>query len=268
MTGCTRLSDDGLAALQLVPKLTSLTLAFCSNFTSEGLAHISSLSQLEELDCNGLFQVWKHFAAEQDLLPHLKLQRGTLKQFNLSGALIHEMERIVQFSNLTSLNLRGCPFLNEGVSPYLPLKKLTSLRALDLSHMSARTLSNKALLELSIALTNLQQLVLEKQCSLESDGFANISCLQHLELINIMGIRGLNTSEVVAHLRHCTNLKTLMITPKPKLHTLRPNTPPSSDGNNLLTASRIEDESSTKAVDDFKEIKAAFVQDICIVTKK
>lgn len=231
LTGC-ELSEKSLAALQMVSNLTSLTLASCTNVPYEHLHYISSLSRLKELDCNELFRSSSRFDAQRYLLRTLEFQRINLETLKLSGATLHFIDN--RFSNLTSLDLDDCPLLNESPRPYLSLIELTKLQSLNLSKMRAREMSNEELLQLSIHLTHLRRLGLAEQSRLKSNAFANMSCLQQLEWIDIAGIQGLVNDELIAHLRHCTNLKTL----------------------SLSSGSQVE------------SIKRSFVQDVCFIQKE
>ncbi len=240
LTGCL-VSDAGLAALHFVPNLTSLVLAFCEEFTIKGLAHISTLSRLEELDCNNLAGLKEGgmTSTTEHLLSLLVAQQSTLKRLNLCGASMASLRMLQKFTALTTLSLYEVGLSQVGEkNRFLALTALTRLDTLELSNMRAELISNYELLELTSKLTNLRHLGLARNHYLTSDALANMHCLPNLELINIMGTWDMNTRAIIEHLRNCTNLKTLVWT---------------CDSQN--------------PIDDVKEVKAAFSQSVDVITR-
>jgi len=234
------IEDEGLTTLRLVPNITSLTLAFCEEFSIKGLSHISSLTRLEELDCNNLagFRNTRSILANQ-ILQLLVPQRNTLKRLNLCGAFLRSLKDIKKFTALTSLSLYECRLITEELMPFLELTTLTNLDTLELSNMGhPRFISNQELLVLSSTLTNLRHLGVGRSHQLTSDGLANLRYLPKLELINIMSTWGMQSHAIIPHLRHCTQLKTLVWTCD-----------------------------STNPVDDVQEVRASFSQIVDVITR-
>jgi Leucine-rich repeat (LRR) protein len=244
LTGCS-VPDAGLSALRLVPNLTSLVLAFCEEFTMQGLVYVSTLSRLEELDCNNLGELRKTTgqldSVVERFLGVLDAQKSTLKRLNLCGAYMQGLRCLEKFTALTTLSLYDVTLqepIVDDPSPFLALAKLTRLDTLELSNMRRQVISNYELLELSFTLTNLKHLGIARNSSLSSDGLANMHYLNKLEVINIMGAWDMQTHTITAHLRNCTNLKTLVWTC-----------------------------GSANPVGDVKDVKAAFSQPVDVITR-
>eukprot|EP00029_Vermamoeba_vermiformis_P014242 TRINITY_DN9368_c0_g1_i1.p1 TRINITY_DN9368_c0_g1~~TRINITY_DN9368_c0_g1_i1.p1 ORF type:complete len:322 (-),score=26.82 TRINITY_DN9368_c0_g1_i1:15-980(-) len=240
LTGCL-VTDAGLAALHFVPNLTSLVLAFCEEFTINGLSHVSTLSRLEELDCNNLagLKVGGMSPPAELFLSLLVAQQSTLKRLNLCGASMTRFKVLQKFTALNTLSLYdvGLAVVGER-NRFLDLTVLTRLDTLELSNMRADLISNDELLELTSKLTNLRHLGVAHNHNLTGKGLANMHCLHNLELLNIMGAWDMQTHVVIAHLRNCTNLKTLVWTCN-----------------------------SSNPVDDVKDVKAAFTQPVDVITR-
>lgn len=243
LTGCS-VADAGLSALRLVPNLTSLVLAFCEEFTMHGLVHVSTLTRLEELDCNNLAEL--RSLTDQDspaerLLGVLDAQKSTLKRLNLCGAHMRHLGALKKFTALTTLSLYDVLLRadkEDYATPFLDLQELTRLDTLELSNMREVVISGHELLELSSTLTNLKHLGLARNSFLSSDALANMHFLHKLEVINIMGAWDMPTHAIISHLRNCSHLKTLVWTC-----------------------------GSSNPVDDVKDVKSAFVQPVDVITR-
>jgi len=114
LSSCTKMDDEALAFIgkRLWNSLTTLSLAFCTNITSRGVAeNFSKMVYLENLDCRYCDQI-----GGEDSLKTIGKNLTSLKALNLykcSGVTDRGLVHLKSLSNLQYLNISKCSLVTD-----------------------------------------------------------------------------------------------------------------------------------------------------------
>ncbi|GAB4155468.1 MAG: hypothetical protein Tsb009_32270 [Planctomycetaceae bacterium] len=216
LTGCTQLSDKGIATLKNLKKLKHLSLARCSRISDEGLDHLKGLTSLTSLDLT-----YCRFISNAGLAKLKPLTQLTELNLSQCSRISNEgLAHLKAFPNLEKLNLSYCRSWNdEGAKHLTSLQKLTeldltntivgdeglktiasmpSLKTLNLKYCSRYSL--KGIQSLASGKAKLTSLVVSQNRSFKDDSLkavSRITSLEHLDLdstgITDVGLKSLQT---------------------------------------------------------------------------
>lgn len=175
LTGCYKLTGQGLIHLSRAKELKKLVLWMCKGLTDEGLKSLAGFKELQTLGLTGCEVLTGEFLGSlRDLK---RLQVLDLKNCkNLKGqALVH----LVHHKGLVSLDLSGCSELTD--QDLVHLQGFEDLRILDFSQCTK--LTDKGLANLS-KLTDLEQLNFNYCTNLTNEGLTYLENFKNLRVIS------------------------------------------------------------------------------------
>ncbi|PIS02458.1 MAG: hypothetical protein COT85_05540 [Chlamydiae bacterium CG10_big_fil_rev_8_21_14_0_10_42_34] len=192
------ITNDGLAHLQKLNRLTQLNLSGCKQITGAGLAHLQPLTELEDLNlsnCN---------ISDNDLVylqPFTKLKELKIDEnYEIKGpGLVHLQHMIL----LEVLNISWCDINDESL---FHLRHFLKLVVLDLSRNT--DLTGAGLVHLR-PLTLIEDLSLNS-CDVNDEHLIHLQHFSELDRLDLTANANL-TGAGLAHLQHLPNLNTLIL---------------------------------------------------------
>jgi hypothetical protein len=172
LSGCKRITDQGLKHLQALTSLQSLNLYECNQMTDQGLAHLQALTSLQSLNLS-----WCKQITDQGLV-HLQA-----------------------LTSLQSLGLSWCEKITDQGLKHL--QALASLQSLDLS--CCNQITDQGLKHLQ-ALVCLQSLNLSWCKQITDQGLAHLQALISLQAVYLYACNQI-TDQGLAHLQALSSLK-------------------------------------------------------------
>lgn len=171
-----RLTQDGVALLSPLTRLTSLHLDTCENLTDSGVKSLKELPlrSLALSNCSQITDTGIKNITEFKNLQHLLLSQNK----KLTGNCLHTLSTL---SNLHSLTLNDWPHFTDDDLEKL-VRYLPGITSLNLS--GCRQLTDQGIAHLTL-LTQLKSLNLSGCDKLSSTGLKHLSTLTHLEELNV-----------------------------------------------------------------------------------
>ncbi len=194
------LTDDKFKGLPPRPNVESLDLQLCPKLTAAALAHVAKFKGLHRFDLSD--NAWVTDDALAELAGMTELRQLSLARTKVTGA---GLKHLTKLTKLEKLDLEGVRVSDGGLAALAPLTGVTDL---NLRHPTGNELTDAGLRHLK-AMTGLRVLNLGGAKKVTGSGFAELTCLPKLEILQLSG-SGV-TDANLAHLAACAELRVLEI---------------------------------------------------------